>query len=696
MRSVPPVARIMLRAIYSNRLESLAERLVALLATPADSPFMPETIVVRSPAMGRWLSLHLARRLGVCANVRFPFPERFVWEVFQAYLPQLEGVSPGSPAVLTWRVLAALDQLREAPGFAPVRDYLCEGDERKAYALAAHIALAFNGYLVYRPDWIHQWEAGEGAHWQAHLWRFIAASISSHHWASAQKAFLDAIAERAPYPETLPRRVSLFAVPALPPSHLQFLERLGDNIEVQLFVLTPCRHPWRTPVGVASAAAPHGVDLPSEAASLEAGNALLASWGRQICDFVAALGERVAQVEHLFVPPESQTLLAWLQADMLALHSSGAHPAAKKRMGSADRSLQIHICHGAMREVEVLHDQLLAMFAADPRLSPSDVVVMAPDIEPYAPLVEAVFAAGAPRQLIPFVLTDRELLSESPVVEAFFALLDLPNSRFTTTDVLKLLEVDAVRRHFGLTDMDLGEAQGWIRDTGIRWGVDAKAKAGFGLPAVNDHTWRAGLDRLLLGYALPEDGEQFFANILPHDAVEGSRAELLGRLQSFVEAVFDLSEILAAHRTLDEWADVLRALLARFFAPSATESTDLQAIRSAITELQRSAQLAEYTASVSLPVVKSALRQHLRGVTRGGFFLGGAVTFCAMAPISGIPFEVVCLLGVNDGSMPRLPAVGGINRMAEAQHVRRGDPSCREEDRRLFWKRYCPPSVAFT
>jgi exodeoxyribonuclease V gamma subunit len=382
----------MLRVICSNRLELLAEHLAAsVVAAPADSLFAPETVLVERQAMARWLSLRLASRLGVCANFRFLFPERFIWEVFQAYLPDLQTTSPVAPPILTWRLFAALATLEKAPAFAPVRDYLRDGDERKRHVLAAHVAIAFNDYLVYRPDWIRQWEAGKEEHWQANLWRFIAASIDNRHWAAAQQAFFEVLANNAAsYPEPLPRRVSVFAVSALPPSYLQVLERLAGCIEVQLLVLTPCCFHW-TPVGVQPAADSFHGGVHPGTVSLDLGNPLLASWAKQINDFLAELQQRVAEVEWLPVQPEPQTLLGALQADMLERRPR-AKPRGKRRVAPDDRSLQIHVCHGPMREVEVLHDQLLAMFEAYPDLSPSDVVVMAPDIEPYASLVEAVFA----------------------------------------------------------------------------------------------------------------------------------------------------------------------------------------------------------------------------------------------------------------------------------------------------------------
>ena len=60
----------------SNRIEALADRLAALLRVPAAGPMQAELVVVHSKGMERWVAMQLAGRLGICANVRFPFPAR--------------------------------------------------------------------------------------------------------------------------------------------------------------------------------------------------------------------------------------------------------------------------------------------------------------------------------------------------------------------------------------------------------------------------------------------------------------------------------------------------------------------------------------------------------------------------------------------------------------------------------------------
>ena len=81
---VPAVnARTGLHLHTSNRLEVSAAELAGIIARPSASIFEPETVVVQSVGMGRWLA-RLAEAHGICANVRFPFPQRLVSEVFAA------------------------------------------------------------------------------------------------------------------------------------------------------------------------------------------------------------------------------------------------------------------------------------------------------------------------------------------------------------------------------------------------------------------------------------------------------------------------------------------------------------------------------------------------------------------------------------------------------------------------------------
>ena len=86
---------------------------------------------------------------------------------------------------------------------------------------------------------------------------------------------------------------------------------------------------------------------------------------------------------------------------------------------------------------------------------------------------------------------------------ALEALLRLPDSRFAVSDLMDLLDVPALRERFRIDEADLPVLRRWIEDSGIRWGLDARQRESLGLMAgLEQNTWRFGLRRMLLGYAV--------------------------------------------------------------------------------------------------------------------------------------------------------------------------------------------------
>ncbi|MEI2782108.1 MAG: exodeoxyribonuclease V subunit gamma [Candidatus Competibacter sp.] len=666
----------------SNRLEILADRLTELLRRPLRSPLAGEVVVVQSNGMARWLALRLADRLGVCANLNWRFPATFLWEMSRAVLRQLPPTSSFDKPALVWRTMDLLRNLEQTPCFEPPRAYLGDGqDDFRRYELAYRIADCFDQYLIYRPDWIGKWEAGEEDHWQAELWRRLARGGAAHR-ARVQEQFAAALAGGDFDRRRLPERVAVVGVAALPPSYLDLLAGLARHAEIHLFLLDPCREYWGD-IRAERDLARLGEEIDPDEAYLTVGNPLLASLGKQGRDFLDLLLAYPRVEWDGFAEPAGDDVLHVLQADILHLRERGGADCPPLPLRPDDRSVQVHVCHGPMREVEVLHDRLLALFEACPDLRPSDAIVMAPDIATYGPLIEAVFD-GAPRERrIPFSVADQGVRIENPLVEAFFALLDLGGGRFDAAQVLGLLEPPALRRRFGLSEDDLESIRRWVREVGIRWGIDADIKSTWELPATAEHTWRAGLDRLLLGYALPGGGRDLYDGILPYDEVEGGAALALGRLQSFAEALFGLDARLRERRPLAEWVSDLNAVLEQFFEPREREENELQLIRAGLEALKGSAELAGFGEPVTLAVVKAALRGQLNAVEgQSGRFLGGGVTCCAMVPMRSIPFPVVCLIGMNDDAYPRPQRPVGFDLMAT--RFRRGDRSRRQDDRYLF------------
>ncbi len=573
--------------------------------------------------------------------------------------------------------------------------------------------------------------------WQPRLWRALLEDAGPPQAATGRadvhSRFMDALRDRAGVrPAGLPQRVVVFGLSSLPAQSLQALALLGRWVQVLMCVHNPCRHDWSRTIadhellraarrrqtlrpaagpGVdAAVLAPAGgrADVPGTVpatAPPAPGHPLLAAWGRQGRDFVrlldehddrAAYAQRFAEIgrtvdcfegleETAASPGLAPTLLQQLQDDILELRPlAESRPRWAPVDAARDESVRFHVCHGPLREVEVLHDQLLAALAADPTLRPREMLVMVPDIAAYAPHVQAVFGRlqpGDPRH-IPFGIADRGLRHHDPLAGALEQLLALPQSRLTVADVLDLLEVPALRQRFGIGEDDLPLLRRWVDAACVRWGLDAPHRQALGwdgAPALN--TWRAGLQRLLLGYAAGPSGP--WQGIAPADEAGGLEAALLGPLDRLLQALDEHRRALAQPAAPAQWAQRLRALLAAFFeAPEGGDGYTLLQLEGALQAWLEACSTARLDEPLPLEVVREHWLGALDASAPGRPFLAGGVTFATLMPMRAVPFRVIALLGMNDGDYPRSAPPSDFDLMA--LDVRPGDRSRREDDRYLF------------
>ncbi len=703
----------MLTIYHSNRLDVLKDLLIELIRrTPPANPLTDEQILVQSPGMAQWLRLQLAEGLGIAAGINFPLPASFLWEMYTRILPDIPVRSAFNKEAMTWKIMALLPELTHRSSFEPLRQYLEDDNEgMRRFQLSGKIADIFDQYLVYRPDWINDWEqqldnAGvtEQQPWQPELWRALVARTadlnqSPWHRANMHHRFLQELADN-PHQQHLPERLFVFGISALPPHFVESLQAIASQTEVHMMIMNPCQHYWgdeRDPKylrklatrqfaehQLTEAIRSHGQHknwFDKQGLSLDTldaiGNPLLGSMGKLGRDYLHQLHNLDTFEVDVFVEDHDQKLLGQLQQDILKLEDHSQNPVAIH----PDDSLQIHNCHSPLREVEVLHDRLLDMFEQHPDLKPKDIVVMLPDIDSYSPWIQAVFGSINDHRRIPFSISDRSARSEHPILPALLHLLELDKTRCTAPELLELLEVPAIQKTFSINGDSLNTLRRWVDDSGIRWGLDAGHQSQFGVPELEGNTWLFGLRRMLLGYAMPE-ALGLHEGILPYDQVQGMNAELAGQLACFVEQAGLLAKALDQERTIEDWTILINQLTERFFTPDEDDEYALKVVRDALEHLHEQLQDADHQQPLSRAILFSYLSERLNAERSSQKFLAGQVNFCTLMPMRSIPFKVVCLLGMNDGAYPRSIAPAGFDLIA--RHSRRGDRSRRVDDRYLF------------
>lgn len=702
----------MLHLHRSERADGLAAMLAELVADPLEDALTPEVVAVPTRGVERWLTQRLSehlgtspgRRDGVCANIDFPFPG----SVIGAALALAGGVDPRadpwSPERSVWPLLEVVEESLGESWLGPLAAHLHnsapEGEIRR-FASVRHIADLYDRYSVHRPGMLRSWLNGDEDHpnagWQPELWRRLRRRVGAP---SPAERLIEscALLEDEPALLALPARLSLFGLTRLPGSYLDVLDAIAAGRDVHLFLLHPSPVLWDK-VSARLAGPTRGLPRGEDPTTDETNNPLLASWGRDAREMQLVLrGSRSPAVveQHRPVDDDAGDVLHRLQADVRSDRRPPGLPTpggedARQLLDPNDRSIEIHACHGRARQVEVVRDTMLHLLEEDPTLEPRDVIVMCPDIDTFAPLIQATFGSYDPEDVDPRALpdlrvrlADRSLRQTNAVLGVVAELLDLASSRITATEVLDLASREPVRRRFHFDDDDLTRIEEWVVGTGVRWGLDAAHRAPFKLGQLDANTWHAGLDRALLGVTMAEEAQRLFGGALPLDDMESGDIDLAGRLAEFLDRLGSAASVLTGTRPVDAWVTAIGDVADAFTATSERDVWERVQLQRLLDDLVAEATVDGSVSTVALSPadIRALVSDRLRGRPTRANFRTGHLTICTLVPMRSVPHRVVCLLGLDDGIFPRHIERDGDDLIAANPQV--GDNDARTEDRQLL------------
>lgn len=720
--------------LHSNQLEGLRDLAVEFIHKHPLPALAPEVLLVQSNGMKHWLELALAKGLGVCAATQVALPSAKLWHIYRAVLGQeaVPAQMPLDKSPLVWRIMRRLPELLQRDAFAPLVQYLNPNTpyDLRAYQLAMQLADVFDGYQNYRGDWLDDWTNGQdqlrtamgkpsplpaAQSWQPALWHDLLEELQADasafgHTSKAFRsrsevhdAFVQALAKLpvGSRLEGVPHRLMVFGVTSLPMQTVQALAALGRVCQVLMLVQNPCQHHWSHVVQDSHLTEQERYKWHTES------HPLLAAWGKQGRDYLHLLDhfeqstrDAHAQRVDVFIDPRTSAMQAGrtpthleeLQSSLLNLEPMAKEP---QPVRSNDQSVVMLQTHSAQREVEVLHDQVLAWLDADPHLNPNDIMVMVPDMALFAPHIHAVFGRFTKHDArhLPYSVADTSPRTE-PLVQALETLLQLPQLRITRIEWQSLFEVEAIRHRFGLEAHDVSQLDDWLAKASVRWGLDAEHRTPWGMPDAladaHQNSWLFGLERLLLGYATAT--QTVWQNTLAEPGLGGLDAHVIDGLLQWLRHTQKALQCLNQEHTPNEWVKVFQQLVDWFFKPN--NEADERLLERVIAPLENwlsECELARMHERLPLVVVREHWLAQLQPSQLQRRFFGGGVQFATLMPMRSIPFKVVCLLGMNDGDYPRNQTPRDFDLLSQTTpvgsadtHWRAGDRSRREDDRYLF------------
>jgi len=644
---------------HADGVEPLIDALARVLAVTPEDPFTPDVVVVPAAGLADVVLAGVGRALGVAANVETMFPGTLIARALGTTTGAGTDADPWQIGRLTWAVLETLQGTSvEVPRPSP--------SEADQWALARRIADQFDRYGNQRPQVIVDWAAGvdsdgtrsadgspnqlgSDSAWQAQLWREVRARIATPSPPERLGGLLNDLRQGTLEP-ALPLRINVFGFAALAPTLLAVLQALGASREVHAFVRHPSAVLW--------ASCPHrlagtGLQLRARVdVTSHVNHPLLASWGRPALEaraLLAGLDDVDEMAEPCRAQANTSTVLAAVQRGIRLDQA----PTPVEGLDPADGSFQVHACHGALRQLEVLRDALGHAFVADPTLAPHDVVILCPDLETYAPMVEAVMSRGP--LPVPVRVGDRSLSTEDPLAGALVAVLGLVRGRATLSDVLDVLGRDPVRRRLGWNVDDLETLRSWCVRTGTRWGWSVDHRRAWGLPdSVSNGTWASLVDALLAGTAISAPTPRLVVGeVVPFDDVDADGVALVGDFADIVAHLVALHARVCVSQPVGHWVDLLHDVVEGFCAAEPEATWRMGAIHQQLEAIAESARTTSGACDVALTLddMLAVLADALVETPGRLAVRSGSVTVSSLLPQRGVPARVLAIVGLDDGAL---------------------------------------------
>ena len=624
-------------------LPLLAER----LSKPLDDPFAPDILVVPGIGVADWIQEQLSLKFGprgIVANTKFWLPNEFnaIVSASADY-----GVKKPDATSLQWVVFEYLSN-KAAEGIEPAPGFMLA---KRKLSFAKRVAELFDTYSVHRPEMILDWNAGkdtDGAaplsdhqKWQPILWRELQSMIGASESTSGSKAssLIEADWQRG--------RVTFFGLESFSRAKVQLLQDVRDHRDLQILHLSPIDgviSTFRTEDFIVGDRR-RGQDLTTRVS-----NPLLRSWSRTALE-CAALLSTVANTAKSIATTHSGTVLGALQKSLSEDTALISEDKSDDLLKQSDGSVQIHLCHGATRQVEVMRDALLHIMKADPSIRPRDILVLCTDLEKYSSLIEPVMGAGLgpDQKKLPVSIVDRTNATATPVAVTIDTVLALAAGRCSVMEVLEAISLEPIRLKFGFDEDELQAISGWVNQLNVKWGIDSQHRTAWKYSSeFEDGTWQLAVDRLTAGMMIQSESiEEHFPSVAVFDDISGSNIETVGKLFAFHNALKVVQQFAKTSHVASEWASSLGTIIETFVAVPHEEKQHVIGASRVVSQLDLASAVAP-TAQFSLPEFREHVAENMPAIRGSALKWADVVRVASPNRLRGVSAKVVAILGFDD------------------------------------------------
>ncbi len=577
----------------TSRLDSSIEKLIFELDANRKNPLETMIVLVPNGAVKNWLLLEIAKAKGVAMGLK-------VIEIEQLLPPSIHSVSMAA------MIYKELEISNEPEVLAYVG-----GKKKRRVELTELLASLFFTYGQFGKELFQK----PPSNWQERLL----------HKLFCQGSFRLPVQMNPSAKE----QIFCFGIDFLPPVYWDFL---FQSPSLSLYLFSPCAHFWedlcsdreRKRVGrfwKKRGASKKGREALDD--SLRHGPRNLANWGKIGRETLKYFDRFDLEIEELYPSLEPDSVLKQIQFDLLTFQET--------KTDRQDDSFKVFLTGSSpLKEIECLRDEIIRL-----QIPYSEISVLAPDIEPYVPLIQFLFA-----DQIPYRISGFDIAPKSSFRWGLVRLIELGSARWEAEELLTLFETPSFTRKRGWEGEKLELYREWVAHARIEWGIDSEHRrkylsASLGEGQYEDFgSWEKGLDFLLHAIV------SFSSLSIDRDLFE----EMIQTIEELKKLSFH------GEKTFKEWAELIEFAAAQFLEADPEDEADASCVNQ-FAQFLTALRNCEEEGLFPIELVKRFLSTRCSGHIHSTHLHG--VRFFPIDEGALIPAKALFLIGMDEEQFPR-------------------------------------------
>ncbi len=647
-------------------------------------------VIVPNHAMSAFMKDNVAKKLGICANLDFVvLPGPVIENIYKANNPDIILFDFKEAKYIIYDYLC--NNKLSSEDSIELNQYIYQNDKLdiyRVYQLASQLQQIFHEYLYLRTFELLNLEKSKFPGWQKEILAYLFKHIDS------KKTFLDIYTYFTTTDISklqLPNRLFIFGLTSIYPSQLNILKYLAKSIDIYWYY-QPCSYEYYG--DLLSDATRNKLekkllnepDLNLDDLYLTSGNPLLSNLGSQSREFIELLQANDITV-YDFKPatsiPKMDTMLDVIQNDIRSLKyritlDKRIHQSYyEDPIAVSNHNIKINSCHNRMREVQVMFNEIVGILNNDNKLN--DILVVASDIDLYAPYISAVFdnEVLSHNQKLPYNITGNRQHSDYKILETIKLIINTPY-------ILNVSYFIDILNQIGVSEDDINWIKKSLLENATHFGYSSDDYNKYGYQNYPIHSFLQFINNISLGACLNNSMFESKAPIynsndgkyIPYDNIDSNQLELCEKIISLFNLLSELRQVFYSDEntlrklTIKESHDTLTNIVNSVFEINLTTQNFL----GILLEIN-------LKTPIDLQIINQIIDEYCKA-SSNKINLDGRITCASLGYLRNIPYKYIYILGLNFGEFPSSNTPNQLSILAKTWHL--ADRNYNIEDKQIF------------